>query len=121
MVGGLAGRHRITLGGDKGYDVQGFAAGLRTLGATPHLAQHRYVTKTGRRRRASIDGRTTRHPGYVVSQRRRKRIEEAFGWIKTTGRPAPDPPPRHRARRLDVHADRRGLQPDPAPQLLEAP
>jgi IS5 family transposase len=83
MVGELAGRHRITVGGDKGYDVQGFAAGLRTLGATPHLAQQRYVTKTGRHRRSSIDGRTTRHPGYLVSQRRRKLIEEAFGWIKT--------------------------------------
>jgi transposase len=83
MVGALAGRHRITVGGDKGYDVQGFAVGLRTLGATPHLAQHRYVTKTGRRRRSSIGGRTTRHPGYAQSQRRRKLVEEAFGWIKT--------------------------------------
>ena len=83
MVGDLAGRHRITVGGDKGYDVEGFAAGLRTLGATPHLAQHCYVTKTGRRRRSSIDGRTTRHAGYAVSQRRRKLVEEAFAWIKT--------------------------------------
>jgi transposase len=83
MVGDLAGRHRITVGGDKGYDVEGFAAGLRTLGATPHLAQHRYVTRTGRRRRSSIDGRTTRHSGYAVSQRRRKLVEEAFAWIKT--------------------------------------
>jgi transposase len=83
MVGELAGRHRITVGGDKGYDVQGFAAGLRTLGATPHLAQHRSLTKTGRRRRSSIDGRTTRHPGYALSQRRRKLVEEAFGWIKS--------------------------------------
>jgi hypothetical protein len=83
MVRTLEGRHRITIGGDKGYDVQGFAAGLRVLGATPHLAQHRYLTKTGRRRRSSIDGRTTRHPGYAQSQRRRKLVEEAFGWIKT--------------------------------------
>jgi transposase len=83
LVGALAGRRRITVGGDKGYDVRDFAAGLRTLGATPHLAQHRYLTKTGRRRRSSIDGRTTRHPGYALSQRRRKLVEEAFGWIKT--------------------------------------
>jgi transposase len=83
MIGELAGRHRITVGGDKGYDVQGFAAGLRTLGATPHLAHHRYLTKTGRRRRSSIDGRTTRHLGYALSQRRRKLVEEAFAWIKT--------------------------------------
>jgi transposase len=83
MVRTLEGRHRITIGGDKGYDIQGFADGLRVLGATPHLAQHRYLTKTGRRRRSSIDGRTTRHPGYAQSQRRRKLVEEAFGWIKT--------------------------------------
>jgi transposase len=83
MVGDLEGRHRITVGGDKGYDVQGFAAGLRTLGATPHIAQHAYVTTTGRRRRSSVDGRTTRHAGYGLSQRRRKRVEEAFGRIKT--------------------------------------
>jgi transposase len=83
MVETLEGRHRITVGGDKGYDVRDFAAGLRALGATPHLAQHRYVTKTGRHRRSSVDGRTTRHPGYGLSQRRRKLIEEAFGWIKT--------------------------------------
>jgi transposase len=83
MVGDLAGRHRITVGGDKGYDVQGFAAGLRTLAATPHVAQHRYLTKTGRWRRSSVDGRATRHPGYAISQRRRKLVEEAFGWIKT--------------------------------------
>ena len=82
-VGDLAGRHPTTVGGDKGYDVKGFAAGLRTLGATPHLAQHRYITKTGRRRRSSIDGRTTRHPGCALSQRRRKPVEEAFAWIKT--------------------------------------
>jgi hypothetical protein len=79
------GRHRITIGGDKGYDVQGFAEGLRTLGATPHVAQHRYVTKTGRRR-SSVDGRTTRHPGYMVSQRRCKLVEEVFSWIKTWSR-----------------------------------
>ena len=83
MVGDLEGRHRITVGGDKGYDVRGFASGLRALGAAPHVAQNRYLTKTGRRRRSSIDGRTTRQPGYAQSQRRRKLIEEAFGWIKT--------------------------------------
>jgi transposase len=83
MVGGLEGRHRITVGGDKGYDVQGFAGRLRTLGATPHVARHSYTTSTGRQRRSAIDGRTTRHPGYALSQRRRKLVEEAFGWIKT--------------------------------------
>jgi transposase len=82
-VGSLDGRHRITVGADKGYDVREFAAGLRALGATPHLAQNRHLTKTGRHRRSSIDRRTTRHAGYAVSQRRRKLVEEAFGWIKT--------------------------------------
>jgi transposase len=67
----------ITLGADKGYDTQDFVNELRTLKVTPHVAQN-----TGNRRSA-IDGRTTRHGGYAVSQRIRKRIEEAFGWIKT--------------------------------------
>jgi transposase len=83
MVGDLAGRGRITVGADKGYDVRDFAGGLRALGATPHVARHSYTTKTGRQRRSSIDRRTTRHPGYGQSQRRRKLVEEAFGWIKT--------------------------------------
>jgi hypothetical protein len=77
------GRHRIKVGGDQGCDVESFAVGLRTLGATPHLVQYRYVIKTGRRRRSSIDRRTHPSPGYAVSQRRRKLVEEAFAWIKT--------------------------------------
>ncbi len=76
MIGAVPGRHPITVGGDKGYDTQGFVAGVRTLKATPHVAQN--TTN----RRSAIDGRTTRHPGYGLSQRTRKRIEEAFGWIK---------------------------------------
>jgi transposase len=78
MLGRQTGRHRATLGADKGYDAASFAASLRAMKVTPHLAQ---TTS----RRSAIDGRTTRHAGYVVSQRVRKRIEEAFGWIKTTG------------------------------------
>jgi hypothetical protein len=77
------GRHRIKVGGDQGCDVESFAVGLRTLGATPHLVQYRYVIKTGRRRRSSIDRRTHPSPEYAVSQRRRKLVEEAFAWIKT--------------------------------------
>jgi transposase len=68
---------RITLGGDKGFDTQDFVNELRSMGITPHVAQN----TSGRR--SAIDGRTTRHGGYAVSQRIRKRIEEAFGWIKT--------------------------------------
>jgi transposase len=67
----------ITLGGDKGYDAEDFVNELRSLNVRPHVAQN----TSGRR--SAIDGRTTRHGGYAVSQRIRKRIEEAFGWIKT--------------------------------------
>jgi transposase len=67
----------ITLGSDKGYDAEDFVNELRSMRVTPHVAQN----TSGRR--SAIDGRTTRHAGYRVSQRIRKRIEEAFGWIKT--------------------------------------
>jgi Transposase DDE domain len=67
----------ITLGADKAYDAEDFVNELRSMNVTPHVAQ-----KTSGRSSA-IDGRTTRHGGYAVSQRIRKRIEEAFGWIKT--------------------------------------
>jgi transposase len=78
MVADLPGR-RVTLGGDKGYDYPHFVANLRCLRVTPHVAQN--VTN----RRSAIDARTTRHGGYAISQRRRKRVEEAFGWMKTIG------------------------------------
>jgi transposase len=67
----------ITLGGDKAYDAEDFVNELRSMRVTPHVAQN----TSGRS--SAIDGRTTRHGGYAVSQRIRKRIEEAFGWIKT--------------------------------------
>ncbi len=75
-------RRRITLGADKAYDVSGFVDELRARKVTPHIAVDGHVTKTGKRRRTRIDGRTTRHAGYAVSQRVRKRVEESFGWIK---------------------------------------
>jgi transposase len=78
MTDGLAG-DRITLGMDKGYDSVAFIAELRQMGLTPHVAQH--TTN----RRSAIDGRTTRHRGYAVSQRKRKLVEQAFGWMKTVG------------------------------------
>ena len=77
----LTGR-RVTLGADKAYDVAGFIDALRDRVVTPHIAVNGSISKTGHRRRSAIDGRTTRHPGYAVSQRHRKRIEEIFGWIK---------------------------------------
>jgi transposase len=77
------GRRRITLGADKAYDVAGFIQALRARKVTAHIAIDGHLTKTGKRRKTAIDTRTTRHPGYAVSQVIRKRIEEAFGWIKT--------------------------------------
>jgi transposase len=76
LVAGLPSR-RVTIGGDKAYDTRGFVASLRQLDATPHTAR-----KTKSR---TLDGRTTRHAGYDISQRVRKRIEEVFGWMKTVG------------------------------------
>src|SRR6266853_510013 len=76
MVAARPGNHRITLCADKAYDVAGFVADLRDYNVTPHVAQN--TTN----RRSAIDGRTTRHPGYAVSGRVRKRIEEVFGWTK---------------------------------------
>ena len=68
-----------TLGADRGYDTRDFVAALRGRGVTPQVARN------DRRRRSAVDGRTTRHAGYAVSQRRRKRVEEVFGWLKTVG------------------------------------
>jgi transposase len=79
------GRRRITVGADKGFDVEGFVHDLRTRKVTPHIAIDAHLTKTGKRRKTAIDRRTLRHAGYDISQRCRKRIEEVFGWIKTTG------------------------------------
>jgi hypothetical protein len=76
---------RITLGADKAYDVMDFVSALRARDVTPHIAIDGHVTKTGKVRRTAIDTRITRHPGYAISQCCRKRIEEIFGWTKTTG------------------------------------
>lgn len=76
-------RRRITLGADKAYDVKGFIADLRRRRVTPHVAVDGHVRKSGKPRSSAVDGRTTRHPGYAVSQRCRKRIEEIFGWAKS--------------------------------------
>jgi transposase len=65
-----------TVGGDKGFDVRSFIADVRALDITPHVAQKAH---------SGIDGRTTRHPGYAISQRKRKLVEQVFGWMKTVG------------------------------------
>jgi len=80
MVAEVAGTKRITVGGDKGYDTKDFVEEMRGLEVTPHVSQN--VSRKGG---SAIDGRTTRHAGYAVSLRIRKRIEEAFDWIKTIG------------------------------------
>lgn len=79
MIEALPGVHRATLGMDRGYDVRAFIEAIRHHRVTPHVAQN--VS----RRRSAIDERTTRHEGYALSQRKRKRVEEVFGWMKTIG------------------------------------
>lgn len=79
MVGSLPAGSRLTLGADKGYDAADFVSELRRMNVTPHLAQNDTY------RRSAIDARTTRHASYSISQRKRKRIEELFGWGKTIG------------------------------------
>jgi transposase len=79
MIDGIGGSKPITLGADKGYDTADFVAELRARGVTPHVAQN------NTNRRSAIDDRTTRHEGYEVSQRKRKRVEEIFGWEKVVG------------------------------------
>jgi transposase len=79
LLGRRRGRRRITVGADKAYDTQDFVAGCRALNVTPQVAQHTT------RRRSRIDRRTTRHAGYALAQRIRKRVEEIFGWMKTVG------------------------------------
>jgi transposase len=79
MAEALPGTHRVTLGADKGYDAHDCIAELRHMEITPHIAQN------DTNRCSAVDERTTRHAGYRVSQKKRKRIEEVFGWMKTIG------------------------------------
>jgi transposase len=78
MLQDLPGDRRVTVGGDKGFDTAEFVRECRNLQVTPHVAQNQ-----GRRGGSAIDGRTTWNVGYRISQRKRKRIEECFGWLKT--------------------------------------
>jgi transposase len=79
MLGQRTSKKRVTVGGDKAYDTKDFVADLRACQVMPHVAQN------NKGRHSAIDQRTTRHPGYEVSQRKRKRVEEIFGWLKTVG------------------------------------
>ena len=76
----VPGDRPITVGGDKGYDTRDFVEGCRGLGVTPHVAQN--LKRNGG---SAIDTRTTRHPGYAISQVKRKLVEKIFGWMKTVG------------------------------------
>jgi hypothetical protein len=80
MIEAIPGDHQVTVGADKNYDTKDFVAEARGMNATPHVAQNIHA-----RRSSAIDGRTTRHPGYAISQMKRKRVEEIFGWMKTVG------------------------------------
>jgi transposase len=80
MIEAIPGDHQVTVGADKNYDTKDFVAESRNLNATPHVAQNIHA-----RRSSAIDGRTTRHAGYAISQVKRKRVEEIFGWMKTVG------------------------------------
>jgi transposase len=77
--------HRITAGEDKAYDTSDHVAALRAAKVTPHVAKNNSATKTGKERKSAIDGRTTRHAGYGISQTRRAMIECIFGWGKQHG------------------------------------
>jgi transposase len=78
MMERIPGQQRVTVGGDKGYDTRNFVVECRNMNVTPHVAQN--LKRSGG---SAIDGRTTRHGGYEISQKKRKRIEECFGWLKT--------------------------------------
>jgi hypothetical protein len=78
MMSGKPAGKKATLAGDRGYDTRGFVQQLRAMNVTPHVAQN--VNRSGG---SAIDARTTRHEGYAISQRKRKRVEEVFGWLKT--------------------------------------
>ena len=77
MLSAKPGSKRATLGADRGYDTAGFVKQMRAIKVTPHVAQN------DSHRRSAVDARTTRHEGYAISQRKRKRVEEVFGWMKT--------------------------------------
>jgi hypothetical protein len=80
MAERIEGDKRVTVGADKGYDTRGFVGDMRDRNVTPHVSEN-----TNRNGGSALDRRTTRHAGYQVSQRKRKRIEEVFGWLKTVG------------------------------------
>jgi len=92
LAAATGGKRRATVGADKAYDEAKFVEHLRALYVTPHIQKYEHEN-----RRSNLDGRTTRHAGYVISLKKRKRIEHIFGWLKTTGQMRKA---RHRGRAL---------------------
>jgi Transposase DDE domain len=105
MLKGKPASKPATLGADRGYDTAAFVKQMRDMKVTPHVAQN------DSHRRSAVDARTTRHEGYAISQRKRKRVEEVFGWMKTVAFAAQDALPRTGSDRLDVHVSGCGIQP----------
>jgi transposase len=79
MIESIPGDHQVTVGADKAYDTKDFVKESRNMNVTPHVSQN------NKGRKSAIDGRTARHSGYAISQQKRKRVEEIFGWMKTVG------------------------------------
>ena len=113
MVDDIPGPKQVTVGADKNYDAEAMVQQLRERKATPHVAQNQ------ERRRSAIDSRTTRHPGYQISQRARKKVEESFGWMKTVRVAAEAAASGPGARRLDLHLYGCRLQPGPDSKLAD--
>jgi transposase len=102
LMKGRGGRG-VTLGADKAYDTRAFVAAMRAQGVTPHVAQN-----TKRNGGSAIDGRTTRHAGYAISQRKRKLVEECFGWMKTVRTVCPNEASGRGTRRLVLRLSHSG-------------
>jgi len=100
MVEEIPGDGAVTLGADKGYDIKDHVAQLRERRVTLHVAQKKH---------SAIDARTTRHAGYQVSQQKRKRVEEIFGWLKDRGDAAQDPAQGIASSRMGVNLRGLGL------------
>ena len=106
MIDRIGGDGPITVAGDKAYDTRQFVQSCRERNVAPHVAQN-----LNRQGGSAVDGRTTRHAGYAVSQRKRKLVEEFFGWLKTVAGQRKTKYRRLVASELDLHVRRGGLQP----------
>jgi hypothetical protein len=104
MAETIPGGQRVTLSGDKNYDTRELVRELRGMNIIPHVAQN------NTNRKSAVDQRTTRHAGYEMSQRKRKRVEQSFGWMKMVGMLKKSEVARDREGRVAVHLHRSRLQ-----------